>query len=615
MSALLADLHLLRPQWLLLILPAALLCLLLWRARRYRGSWERAVAPELLAQLLQGSPARQRRLAIPGLFAAWCIASLAAAGPSWRQLPQPVLQKQDALVIIMDLSYSLLATDLSPSRNDAARRKLLDLLRQRREGLTGLVAYAGDAHIVAPLTDDNPTIANLLPALSPDMMPLPGSDPVDGVERALELLESAGVRRGRLLLVTDGIGAEDRQQLAARLQRLPHRLAILGVGTDVGAPIPLPEGGFLKNAAGDIVIPALDPQPLRALAADTGGAYRRLSVDDSDLRALLAATDGGRGEDTVRLDRRADAWQDMGHWLVLALLPLVLALFRRGFLYGLALLALLPPQPVAAASWRDLWLRPDQQALQTLERGDAAAAAQRFDDPAWRGTAAFRAGDYAAAQQAFGATDGADAWYNRGNALAAAGRLEDALEAYREVLAREPQAQDAQRNIAAIERLLEERERQQQQQNPQDREQQRQDREQPSQQGPQPDQGQQQAGGSGAGDDGERQRGSAGDAQHGERAGSDAAGRGAQREAESAAGAAPAPGGDAQDDEARALEGMPTPDIDNSAMQQALERDQAVEQWLRRVPDDPSGLLREKFRYESRQRRRNGEQPRDEQIW
>jgi Ca-activated chloride channel family protein len=288
------------------------------------------VAPELLPHLISGDSVARSRSGIPALIAAWCLASFAAAGPSWQQLPQPVLQKQDALVLIMDLSYSMLATDLQPSRQDRVRRKLLDLLRERREGLTALIAYAGDAHIVAPLTDDNPTIANLLPALTPDMMPLPGSNPVDAVERATG---AAGLRRGAPRPSAAGHGRHKRSDDATGslelLSRENRQLAVLGVGTEVGAPIALPGGGFLKDDNGEIVVPALDETPLRSLAAKAPAArYRRMSVDDSDLAALLRPQYPART--TRSLDRQADRWQDMAHWFVLPLLLFALASFRRG---------------------------------------------------------------------------------------------------------------------------------------------------------------------------------------------------------------------------------------------------------------------------------------------
>ena len=265
------ELHLMRPEWLWGLLPALLLALWLWRQRGRSGSWSDVIAPELLPHLIGDDTGPRSRNLLPLVCLGWLLACLAASGPSWQKIAQPIHQKQDALVLVMDLSYSMKSGDLAPSRLDRARQKLLDLLEQRSEGQTGLIAYAGDAHIVTPLTDDIHTIANLLPALHPDMMPVPGSDPSAAVTQAVELLQSAGVRQGKILLVTDGVADKHRKNIAKALSGTGAQLGIMGVGTSTGAPIPLPRGGFLKDQAGTIVMPSLEEKGLRDIAAASGG--------------------------------------------------------------------------------------------------------------------------------------------------------------------------------------------------------------------------------------------------------------------------------------------------------------------------------------------------------
>ena len=625
--------HFLRPQWLLLLLPSLLLGVLLWRRRGRESNWSRVVAPELLAALISGDSIRRSRGGIPTLIGAWCLGAVAAAGPSWQQLPQPVLQKQDALVLVMDLSYSMLATDLAPSRQDRVRRKLLDLLRERREGLSALIAYAGDAHIVAPLTDDQPTIANLLPALNPGMMPLPGSNPVEAIERALALLDSAGVRRGRILLVTDGITASDGEAIARRLLDEPRQLLVLGVGTSIGAPIALPGGGFLRSESGEVIVPKLDERALRQLARRSGGRYRALSVDDSDLQALLADWRFTDEADTISRDRRADRWQDMAHWLVLPLLLIALGSFRRGWIYLLPLwLTILPAERARALDWDDLWWRKDQQGRRALEAGDAERATALFADPRWRGAAAYTAQDYTSAREAFARDESADGWYNRGNALAASGDYEQAISAYEKSLQLKPDQDDARHNIETLKRAQQQQEQQNQQQ-----------QQQQQQQNPQQQQSQQ--GDAGQGSDDKTPQSDGGSAQREARDSSQERDappenrnqqqqQGAPQERNAAPDREPPrsppspdaerePGagqagqaGQGEDETAPAQQPAPQAEIDNRAMQDDLERDQAVQQWLRRVPDDPSGLLREKFRYESRRRQQQGESRDPEQpIW
>ena len=613
------ELHLMRPEWLWSLVPALLLIMWLWRQRGRSGSWHDVIAPELLPHLVGDKAVSRSTNLLPLIFIGWLLAALAASGPSWQKIPQPIHQKQDALVLVLDLSYSMKSGDLAPSRLDRARQKLLDLLKQRREGQTGLIAYAGDSHIVTPLTDDTPTIANLLPALHPDMMPVPGSDPTAALEQAAGLLRSAGIRQGKVLLVTDGVREQDRKKLVKALEGTGVQLAIMGVGTETGAPIPLPRGGFLKDATGAIVMPALDETTLRNVASSSGGRYRRMQIDQSDLNYLLAETVLPDTQQTLALDRTADTWEDQGYLLILLIIPLVLGLFRRGWvLCLLPLLLTTSPQPAHALGWDDLWLTPDQQGQRALQTGDSEAAAALFDNPDWAGTAAYEGGDYEAATEHFSQNVSADGWYNRGNALARAGKIDEAISAYQESLELQPDQSDARENLELLEQLKQQ---QQQQQGDQDSDQQDQGEQLEQHQNQNQNQNQNQQQDQQQGDqeqnpndqqsqqnDGEQNQHS-GDSEQQER----------EREAEPAAEER-----DGEQQEQHAPPEQQEQQAQNGQEQQASaarpdpeeqERDQAMEQWLRRVPDDPSGLLREKFRYESRQRQQQGNRKNDETYW
>lgn len=629
--------HLIRPEWLWGLLPAVFFALLLWRSARGRGQWRSVIDPDLLPHLLEGESSGKRRNLAPVLLLLWVLACVAAAGPSLRKIPQPVHTPEDALVLVLDLSFSMNAGDLSPSRIDRARQKLRDLLSQRKEGQTALIAYAGDAHVVTPLTDDIPTITNLLPALEPGIMPLPGSQPAQAMTQALALLHSAGVRQGRILLLTDGIDESDRQKMVEVLKNSGVDLSIMGIGTRTGAPLPLPAGGFLKDENGAIVTPVLDEGELRQTAADTGGRYHRMQLGDSDLDALLAPSPLRKRSETRALGRETDTWEDQGYVLILVLLPAVLLLFRRGWLICLLPVLLLPaPRQAHADIWEDLWLTPDQQARRALQAENFDSAEQLFDNRDWAGTAAYRGGNYEAAAEAFSATENADSLYNRGNALARQGKLQEALDAYEASLAQQPGKEDAEANRDLVRQVLEQ---QQQQQDPQsgdqegDQDQQQSGDEDGSQQ-PQDSQGQSSPG---PGEQGQGQRNQGDQQSPGEQqqnrqeqsrnpdsedAGSQAGEQGQPQSGEQSPESREQDNGEQQarrenvgradseqgeEDRAGAASG------DGSA--EARERDQAVEQWLRRVPDDPAGLLREKFRYQSRQRQQQGDQSNDEKYW
>ena len=152
---------------------------------------------------------------------------------------------------------------------------------------------------------------------------------------------------------------------------------------------------------------------------------------------------------TVRLD----TWADQGYWLLLPLLLLAACAGRRGWLFCLPLLLALP-QPSYAFDFEDLWLRPDQQGLHLLKQKRPAEAAKHFEDPQWQGVALYEAGDYSGAAQRFAEGNDAHAHYNRGNALARSGELEAALDAYEQALERQPDLRPALTNKALVENLL-----------------------------------------------------------------------------------------------------------------------------------------------------------------
>jgi Ca-activated chloride channel family protein len=235
------------------------------------------------------------------------------------------------------------------------------------------------------------------------------------------------------------------------------------VGTAQGGPVPLSDGGFLHDAKGDMVLAGRDDAALAALARAGGGHYVAMSADPHDIDALHAEL--RKVPTATATGQLGDQWQDRGPWLLLPLLLIVATVFRRGWLL-LLLLACLPllPTRAEAGAWKNLWQRPDQQAAQALREGRPQEAQRLARDPAWRGVAAYRAGDYAAAAAELQHAHGGDAAYNRGNALAKAQRDEEAIKAYDEALKLDPANADAKANRKAVEDWLQQQKKQQQQQ-------------------------------------------------------------------------------------------------------------------------------------------------------
>lgn len=594
--------HLLRPDalWLLLLCPA--IALALWYRKLQQGDWAKVIDADLLSHLVPDSTRRARRPQVWLPFALSALLVLAITGPSLQQVQLPVIKRADALVIVLDLSASMLAADIQPSRVQRAQQKILDLLDRRVEGVTGLVVFAGDAHVVTPLTDDTRTIANLMPALSPTMMPLPGADASAGIELASELLLTAGAQGGHILLITDGLPNFRTAAAQDALSASGASLAILAMGTSSGAPIPLPNGGFLKDNDGEIVIPTLDMSDIARIASELNAKQMEVRLDDRDIDSLTKRElKGSDGE--LDLDRQTDAWQDQGFWIAAALALLLLPAFRKGVLASALLLLIIPVDAPRAAGWDDLWLTDDQQGARLLAGGDAEAAAQRFSDPAWRGTAHYDAGAYDQAADWFATQKSADALFNQGNALALQGDLEAALEAFEQTLLLEPEAEDAKANRDFILSLLN-----QQEQEPQDQE-----GEEQEQQG---DESEQDSPFDSEGGEQSNENGEQSDASDNSDENDSSSPGSEQQDPSQPAESQNEPGEAMADSERTTEEQLEAATAEQMAkFGEALEEQQALEQWLRRVPDDPGGLLRRKFRYQTMQRLREGEEPDETVRW
>lgn len=582
LEALVANFHFLRPGWLWALLPAALLFALLRWQRRHSSNWEKAVDAELLPHLLDKPDARASRNPLLLALLAWALAALALAGPVWEKTARPIHERDDALVILFDLSRSMLATDVQPDRLVRAKRKLIDLLAQREEGVTALVAFAGDAHTVSPLTDDANTIKAMIPALAPDIMPAPGSRLGPALALALQLFEDGGAETGRILVITDEIRDLAAAQEAARQHRRRYPLSVLSVGTAEGAPVPyLVDGqlrGYLKNRAGELALARVDRAQLADFARLAGGRHAAMTLTDEDLAYLLASQP--LLDDAYReLDREFDQWTEQGPWLLLLLLPLAALAFRRGWLWCLPLLLCFQAEEASAWGWDDLWASRDQQGMAALEAGEPRKAAELFESEAWEAAARYKGGDFEAAARAFERQGGAAGNYNLGNALARQGRFEEALEAYDAALALDPDFEDAKANRSVTEKALKERQERQQQGQGEKAEGEKVDGEAEPPQNAQKD------------EDGDKLvRDEDGDKfvedEDGDKVLEDEEGNQlveAQGGSESAEGVAA--DGEALDEEEKV----------------------ALQQWLRRVPDDPGGLLKRKFQLQHQERLKQGQ--------
>ena len=463
-AELLENFHFLRPLFLWGLLPAFILVCLVLFIQNNRSTWSRAIDPALLPFLLDKNATPRATYPIFGLLLLWSLALIALAGPVWEQIPVPVQEREDALVIVADMSMSMYSTDVAPNRAIRAQRKIIDVLNLRRqEGQTALVVYAGDAHAVTPLTDDVETINNLVSSLEPNIMPILGSKPATGVELAITLLENSNLSQAQILLLTDGLNQDDIGAIRNLLGNSGHTLSVLGIGTEQGAPIPQEGGGFLRDNNNAIVIPRLERDLLQQLATTTNGRYADAQLTDEDINFLLDESIFNENENLVDVEREFDIWYETGPWLLLLALPIAALAFRRGWLLSITLAVIfMPERPVYAWELKDLWVTKDVQGSEAFVEEEFSEAATLFKDEAWRAAANYRTGNFENALADLNILEDVESHYNRGNSLARLNRFPEAIEAYNQVLALAPEHEDAQFNKELLEQVMEEQEQEQQ---------------------------------------------------------------------------------------------------------------------------------------------------------
>ncbi|MEI8611207.1 VWA domain-containing protein [Enterovibrio sp. Hal110] len=450
-----ADFTFMYPQWLLAALPLALL--LPWVKGKAQTSG--LIAPHL-SKLLSGNRAelgKQKRWPLALLAIAWLLSVLALAGPSWQKNEMPAVNLAGARVLVMDMSRSMYATDVSPNRLTQARFKALDMLPGWKEGSTGLVAYAADGYIISPLTDDASTLKTLLPELSPEIMPIPGSNAAAGVVQAMELLSQAGFADGDIVLITDGMTERESKATLEALDGSQYRVSVLAIGTQQGAPIQLPDGSLIEQN-GTPVVAKVTLDTLSPITKATGGILQMWQPTNRDVDNIVAFTekpmDGAAQGRSKSVEERLNA----GFWLIIPVLLLALLGFRRGLVLAL-MFVMVPIHPVSAAVFQT----DDQQAYAQFESGDFEQAANGFASQEWKGIAQYKSGDYQGAIDTLSALDDPTSRYNLGNAYAQAGELEKAQETFESVLKYDPNNADAKKNLDVVKQALEQKQQQQQQ--------------------------------------------------------------------------------------------------------------------------------------------------------
>ncbi len=449
-----SSLHFIRPLWLIGFIPLVGLIVYLLSRDRGEGLWKKICDVALLPYVLVSRQQKFSKLPEILFSLTLVLALLAAAGPAWKRLPQPLFSNQSPLVIVLDLSLSMNAMDIKASRLKRAKLKIEDLLNRRRDGQTALVVYAGHAFIVTPLTQDIETIRLQLSDIETSLMPVQGSAPAMALDKAYFLMKNAEVTSGEILLISDEVTDRTLVEKAGKLAKENIRVSVLAVGTKGGAPIPRPQGGFVFHN-GSIVMTKTNFDYMKKIADAGNGQYHAITLDGADINAFINYfKSNGNSVSLKLLDFKADIWYEEGPWLFFLILPLAALAFRKGWIMVFLIFLLPMPQAVYAFEWNQLWLNQNQQAQKEYSNKGYEDAAKKFTNPAWKAAALYKAGNLKEALILWEHIKTSNGFYNKGNAMARMGMINEAIKAYDQALLISPHHQDAKYNRKLLKELL-----------------------------------------------------------------------------------------------------------------------------------------------------------------
>ncbi len=468
------PLEFLRPLWLIVffIIVIATAIRFIFRTKfKHKLAGQSLIAAHLSAHIVS-KPSVVKRLYFSRFYLLASIMSLALAGPSFRSVNIPLHEMEKAQVIVFDLSYSMYATDLKPNRLSQARYKAIDFIKQSQEGETGLIAYAGDAFVISPLTTDARSILHQIQYLSPDIMPVTGSRPDLALNKAIDLLKNAGYKAGHIIFITDGIKKSIAKKMIDTLAGKPWIVSVLSVGTKKGAPIKMPDGSLLKNSTGNIIIPKVNINPLEQLTKAGDGLFLNSTYTGNEVAKLADYYQPNKlkNEQKNRKEKRnaKGFMKDDGYWITFILLPLLLLLFRKGIFFILILGVTIPfiDQPVQASIWHN----QQQNALQAYQAKNYKLASELYKSPLEKGSAYYQEKNYKSALAQFKRAEiampnNSTVLYNKGNALAQLKQLDKAIAAYKQAISIKPNFKQAIENKKLLEALKKKKQQNKKQQN------------------------------------------------------------------------------------------------------------------------------------------------------
>ncbi len=436
----LSDFHFMRPLWLLCLFLPFFLSFRIWKSEQIQSSWAKVCDEHLLKFLLVKGTSKQRKRPYFLAVLISVLMIIALAGPTWQKTENPALKVNNPVILALNVSSDMWAKDVTPSRGERSKLVAHDLLETLKTSEIGLLVYSREPFVITPLTEDVTMVDNLLPIVSPQIMPENGDRLDRAINLAVERMQQAGYYSGNIVVLTSDVGERFDAALEAALDASQH--------------------GFAVN----VIKMSEMPNDKLQMIADKGKGVLLNYKENMDV--LTQKINDTYAKEMKQSENLQAVWEDFGYYVFWLPALLMLYYFRRGVMLVLLLTILAKP---TFAGW---WLNNNQEAMQLFEKADYAGAAQKFDDKAWRGAAAYKSGNYAQALQNFLSQDGLDALYNQGNALAKSGKIDEAIKKYEEVLAQDEHFEDARFNLEYLKKQQQNQQQSQQNQNQNKKEQQ-----------------------------------------------------------------------------------------------------------------------------------------------
>lgn len=450
------QLHFAHPLWLLigLVIPIMWFAFfVLFRKEPAESKLEKFADSHLLPYLCINKE-KEKTSYIKNLVAwslVWACLTIAIAGPRWNLRETEIFSKDQSLIVLLDLSESMNAADIKPSRLTRAKQKVEDFLNASKGVKIGLIAFAADAHMITPLTDDKETVRHLLKSLDTDLVHIQGSRLSAALKMAYDMLNAEPGNNKAILIISDG-GGDDTNQAIQSAKKLAGQgvvIHVMGIGTEQGAP--LQKGGrkFFSK---------LEKDKLKEISVYGNGKYFDAHYSDS-VEATILKELQDLGTTQMDITKKHQSWDEGFYLVLIPALPIFIFWFRRGCFFVFIALFFLSPKDLNAFDAGSYFKNTSETAKEAYDNGFYDEAADAFDDPYRKGVALYKGEKFDEAEKMFRLSDreqvDASARYNLGNTLVQQEKYKEAIKAYEQVLKKWPDHIHAKENLELVKKFLE----------------------------------------------------------------------------------------------------------------------------------------------------------------